>query len=405
MNNIQILENKYIDLLLNRCLNFDKSKSLFVSYVKGADDFINKLVKKAKEKGINDIYLECNDPYKKHELLKDISIDDISNHPSFNKKVWNDYALKNASFLILETEIPGLMDDIEPDKIAKVRYVERLSMAIYKEKQLSFQIPWCICAFPNEKWANMLFPNLEDAYEKLFVLICKMCMVDTENPIESWNEFLKETDERIKKLNNLEIKKLNYKNSLGTDLTIWLSDNIIWSSAGSLGENMLVNMPSYEVFTNPNFHKTEGIVYSSRPLSYGGGIIDKFFLEFKDGKVINYGAEKGKNILKGIIESDQYSSYLGEVALINNDSPISNTGLVFSNTLFDENASCHLALGNGFAECIKNNEQMSEEELFNMGVNPSKNHVDFMIGTPDLEIIADTKDGEICIFKNGNFNI
>ena len=211
---------------------------------------------------------------------------------------------------------------------------------------------------------------------------------------------------RRKFLTNLKITKMHYKNNLGTDLTVELPSDVIWNSAaGEEDSNMLVNMPSYEIFTSPNYKKTSGIVYSAKPLIYGGGKIDEFYIEFKEGKVINYDAKQGKEILRQIIESDENSCYLGEVALVNNNSPISNTNLVFGTTLFDENASCHLALGDGFPDSLKEGLTMTKEELLRKGINQSKNHVDFMIGTKDLEIEAETKDGVVQIFKDGNFVI
>ena len=199
---------------------------------------------------------------------------------------------------------------------------------------------------------------------------------------------------------------MRYTNSLGTDLTIELIPDSIWEGVGTGKEkNMLVNMPSYEIFTSPDYRKTNGIVYSSKPLNYNGAVIDKFWLEFKDGKAINYDAKKGKDILKGIIESDKTSSYLGEVALVSYDSPISNKNLVFYETLLDENASCHLALGDGFKTVLKDYKKFSDEEIKEKGLNSSKVHVDFMIGTSDLNIEAESDKGNITIFKDGNFNI
>ena len=229
-------------------------------------------------------------------------------------------------------------------------------------------------------------------------------MIDTPNPIESWNNYLKEAQVIVNKLNSMEINSLHYTNSLGTDLIVTMPKNHIWVSAAN-DKNGLVNMPSYEIFSSPNYLKTSGIVYNSRPLMYGGGIIDDFYIEFVDGKVINFDAQQGKELLQEIINSDEYSCYLGEIALVNNNSPISNTNIVFKTTLFDENASCHLALGDGFRECLKNSEKMSKDELLSHGINQSKNHVDFMIGTPDLEIEATTNKGKIKIFSNGNFCI
>lgn len=406
MVNIEVLEKKYIDLLLKRCINFNGSKILFISYAI-ENNFVHKLAMEARKMGAEEVYLYFDDIYNKHDILLLNSLENIDTHPAFNKQIWDDYALKGASFIILETEVPGLMDDIDADKLARARYIDRATRPIYKEKQLSFEIPWCIANIPNKLWAKKIFPNLnyEDAYNKLFKNICSMCMINTKEPIKNWNLFLREQEIIAQKLNELQISKMHYKNDLGTDLTVELDKDAIWASAGSLGENMIVNMPTYEIFSTPDFRKTSGIVYSSKPLAYNSGWIDKFYLEFKDGKVVNYDALKGKELLKGIIESDEQCCYLGEVALVNYNSPISNTGIVYGNTTIDENASCHLALGNGFNECIKNGDNMSKEELMSRGVNQSKNHVDFMIGTSDLDIEADTKNGKILIFKKGNFNL
>lgn len=406
MDNIEKLESKYIELLLKKCINFKKSKSLFISYNKLNKNFVENLVKEAESLGATDIYLEEEDLNYKHDLLKDIRLDEIKEHPCFNKSKWDEYALKDASFLILETEIPELMSDISPDKLAKAKLVERATRPIYKKKQLSFQIPWCISALPSQKWADKVFPGDSNSLEKLFLAICDACMVNTKNPIESWNNHLIENKGYVEKLNNLNIKSLHYKNSLGTDFYIELPCDAIWCGASDLGDDMIVNMPTFEIFTSPDKNTGKGIVYSSRPLVYNGVLIDKFYMEFEKGKIINYGAEIGLDMLKEIIESDEYSCFLGEVALVSYDSPISKTGKLFYQTLFDENASCHLALGNGFTECIKDGEKYSDSELLDLGINVSKTHVDYMIGTSDLEINVTTKNGKrLVLFKNGNFNI
>ena len=399
-------EKKYIKLLLERCLNFNKSKSLLISYDKVNKSFVDNVVEYAKTLGVNDIYLDEDDINTTKEKLENLTLDEIEQDPYFDKTIWDEYAKKNASFLMLETEFPNELEDIDPLKIAKAKYINRTTRELFRKKEASNEIPWCIAALPNEKWARSIFPNEDNAYEKLYEVILNMCMVDKEDPIKGWNEHLNKLKKLSTKLTDLKITKLHYKNSLGTDLTIELPSDVIWNSAaGSEDSNMLVNMPSYEIFTSPNYLKTNGIVYSAKPLIYGGGKIDDFYIEFKDGKVVNYDAKKGKEILKQIIESDENSCYLGEVALVNNNSPISNTNLVFGTTLFDENASCHLALGDGFPDSIKDGLTMTKEELLGKGINQSKNHVDFMIGTKDLEIKAETKEGSILIFENGNFVI
>ena len=296
------------------------------------------------------------------------------------------------------------MDDVEPEKLALASYLRRTTKPIFNEKRDKGLLSWCIAAYPNELWAKKIFKDNPKAYDLLYENIMKMCMVDTDNPIASWDNQLRTVDEKVKILNELKIKKLHYTNSLGTDLYLTLPDNYLYASAYD-GKG-IVNLPSYEVFTSPDYRYTEGIVYSALPLIHNGAYIDEFWVKFENGKVVDFDAKKGKEVLKGIIESDPNACYLGEAALVNNDSPISNTGLVFETTLFDENASCHIALGDGFNECLKDGLTMSEDELKEHGVNQSKNHVDFMIGTPDLNIEATLENGDkILIFKDGNFCI
>lgn len=395
------MKQKYIQLLLEKCLNFENSKSLFIDYDIINQDFVDDVVEYAKRKGITDIYLNKHNLYEERDLLNKISLEEIEKHPLFDSSNWDDYARKSASFLMIRTPLPGVMDDVDAEKLSKVTYVRSATKPFYTERQMNYEIPWCIAAVPNEIWAKKLFDNKENSLELLENIIYKICMVDTNNPIDSWNHHLANNKKRIEELNNLKLKCLHYKNSLGTDLNIELLEDSIWCSAATNG---LVNMPSYEIFTSPNYKKTNGIVYSSRPLYYNGGLVDNFWIKFENGKVIDCGAEVGEEILKSIINSDSNSAYLGEVALVENNSPISNTGLVYGLTLIDENASCHLALGNAFKKCIKEGKKMSEEELLGKGINMSKIHVDFMIGTPDLEIIGETFDNKkIKIFEKGNF--
>lgn len=394
------MDLKYIKLLVDKCLWFN-NKSLLISYNKLNKNFIDKLCDYAKNKGIDDIYLEEIDYYYKHDLLKNSTIDEIKDNDYFKSTIWNEYAKKDATFLFIESEMPGLMDDIEPEKLAIASYLRRTTKPVYNEKRDKGLISWCIAAYPNEIWAKDLFKT-DDAYEKLYEYVMKMCMVDTDNPSISWDNQLNFIDKTVTKLNNLNIKKLHYTNSLGTDLYITLPKNYLYASAKD--GNGIVNMPSYEVFTSPDYRYTDGIVYSALPLVHNGALINNFWIIFKDGKAIDCDAEIGVEVLKGIINSDPNACYLGEAALVNNDSPISNTGHVFKTTLFDENASCHLALGDGFNECIKDGLNMSKEQMLANGINQSKNHVDFMIGTSDLKIEATLEDGsKVLIFKDGNF--
>ena len=396
------MEVKYIELLLKKCLDLGKSKCLYIGYDIINQDFIDKLVDKAKDFGVSEIYLEKSDVYYEHDVLKNIELNDIETHSCFDRSMRNVYADKEANFLIFRAPIPGVMDDVEPEKVAKAEYVKRKTSSHFVEKQLAHKVPWCISVLPNKVWANKVFNNAENAYQLLEETLYKICMVDTDNPIESWDRQLAHNKLMMEKLNGLKLKLLHYKNKLGTDLTIGLLDDGIWCDASKRG---LSNMPSYEIFTTPDYRKTNGIVYNSRPLVYNGGLIDDFWIKFENGKAVDFGAKTGEEILKGIINSDSNSSYLGECAIVENNSPISNMGLVFGLTLIDENVSCHLALGKGFVECSGLADGLEGQDLLDLGINQSKVHVDFMVGTDDLEITGETIDGKkVKILECGNFS-
>lgn len=397
------MDKKYIDLLLTKCVDFNSSKILFINYDIEIEDFVQKVINRAKELGVEEVYLDKTKPKEDYKILKNHTIDELKESNFFDKSIWDTYATKKANFLIFETEQPHLMDDIETEKIAIMTRQRRESRPTYRKMVEHCELPWCIAAYPGELWAKEMFPDSDNSYQDLKDAIYKVCMINEENPIDSWDRQLEKNNKIIKYLNSLSLTKLHYKNSLGTELTIYLPENYSFDSAKD--DQVIVNMPSYEVFTSPIYNKTEGIVYSSMPLSYGGAIVNDFWLKFAAGKVVDYGAKTGEKILKEIIEADENSCYLGECALVENNSPISNLGLIFGTTLIDENASCHLALGSGFPECLKDGLGMSDEQLLENGVNVSKSHVDFMIGTPDLMITGTTRDNkEISIFVDGNFS-
>ena len=396
------MDDKYIELLIDKCTDLKNNKVLFISYNKDIKEFIEKLVDYVKDMGVDDIYLEEEDPYMIHDLLKDMSYEEMDKCPYFNKKIWDEYAARGASFLMFETEVPHLMEDIDPKKIGYMGKLKISTKPLYRELQNKCKIPWCIAAYPGYEWARDMFPNDDNAYDKLKEYIFDICMVNKDNPGLEWDNLLNKNACVMDKLNSLNLEKLHYKNSLGTDLLIYLPKNYKYSSAKD--NSYIVNMPSYEVFTSPIYNKTNGIVYSSKPLNYNGSYINNFWIKFKDGKVVDFDAEVGRDVLEEIINTDDYSCYLGEAALVEVGSPIDRLNINFGTTLIDENASCHLALGAGFAECIDNGFNMSIEELRNCGINDSKQHVDFMIGTSDMSIIGTNYDGkEIEIFKDGKF--
>ena len=396
------MEEKYINLLIKKCTKLKENSSLLIHYSIEIEPFINKLIKEVKKLNIKDIYLDKYDIYKEHDFLKNNTKEEIEKSKYFDKSIWDEYAKKNASFLIFETEYPHVMDDIEENKISLSAKIKRETRPIYRKMVEKCELSWCIAAYPGKIWAKSIFKD-NNSYEKLKEAIFRMCMIDKDDPIKSWENHLNKQEKISNYLNNLNIEKLHYQNSLGTNLEITLPDKYKYESAKD--NDIIVNMPSYELFISPVYNKTEGIVYASKPLIYNGAIVKDFYLKFKNGKVIDYDAKIGKDILKGIIESDENSCYLGECALVEIDSPIAKENITYKTTLIDENASCHLALGAGFAECIENGLNLSKKELKEKGINISKNHVDFMIGTDDLKIEGITKSKEkILIFENGKFS-
>lgn len=268
---------------------------------------------------------------------------------------------------------------------------------------------WCIAAVPGVAWAKKVFPGVRAsvAVEKLWEVILSTSRV-TDNPIREWEIHNETLAKRCKYLNSLNIKELCYKSSNGTDLRVGLIPDALFCAGGETalgsGNYFNPNIPSEETFTSPDRNDADGIVYSSMPLSYEGQLIDNFWLKFEKGKVIEVGAEKNEALLKEMISMDEGAAYLGECALVPYSSPIRESGILFYNTLFDENASCHLALGRGFTNLIKDYESFTTKELHDKGINDSIIHVDFMIGTKDMSITANTRDGKsVEIFKNGEW--
>lgn len=403
------LEDKYIDLILKRCLSFKSSNSLMIYIDLKEHLFLAERIKtRAQEMGVSDVVITVSDIDEVHDYLISTKIDDITLQPCFDCSVWDEYAKKGSALLFLSSTVPGIMDDISSDKIEKMSKLRNTTRPYYCENVSKYTFPWCIAAFPNKRWAECIFPNDENAYDKLFLNIMKMCMVDKDDPVKAWEEYIAKNNYYRDRLNELGITGMHYRNSLGTDLYVEKPRDNIWLNLDKVdanGNQIIVNMPSYEIFTSPDCRKTNGVVYSSRPLVYNGTVIDKFFIRFADGKVVECGAETGEEALHSMIFDNENGDRLGEIALVPNNSPISNTGLVFYETLYDENASCHLALGRGFSKCFDSYIGTSEEVLINSGLNVSQVHTDFMIGTSDLEIEADTREGKKLIFKNGNFNL
>ena len=372
-----------------------------------AHEFARVVAKIAYDRGAKRVHISYRDDYVNREFYLHADIDNV--------KTFYEYEIEEAKYLVSEkaallsivSPIPRIMEGIDPKKMQERNRASNEKFSFYREYSMSNKGKWCVVAFPNQLWAEQVFDNKENSYDLLFDAIIKACRIGKDK--NALMDHMRELEAHKDILNNLNLKSLVFKNSLGTDLKIDLVDDHIWGGGGEFsqsGEYFLPNIPTEEVFTMPHSHGVNGRVYSTKPLNYQGKIINDFYLDFKDGAVVSYHAEENEDMLKSMLESDEGSTRLGEVALISYDSPISNMNVLFYNTLFDENASCHLALGNAYTMNIKNGYEMSLDELKEKGYNSSMIHVDFMFGSKDMNITGITKDNkEIKIFKNGNFVI
>lgn len=398
-------KRKYAKFLIQRCLSMKAGEPLLISYLTEQQDFVKIVIEEAKKLGITDIYHVCYDGKKTKDILMNSSLDEIEKEPYFNRRIIKDVYDKGGSLLSLTSYSYPMLNEVPSDKKKMMSKVKIETQEDAVKARGIYKFPWCIAAVATKQWADKLNLSSED---ELWNLIFKMTLVDQEDVIKAWDDKIKDNTQKRDLLNKLKLVKLKYKSKNGSDLEIGLPKNVIWWGAAKKSfdktKNLIVNMPTEEVFTTPDRTKVNGTVCSSRPLPIKGKIIDKFKLTFKDGKVEEASASNDNDTLLELIKDLDGMDHLGECAFVDYDSPISNLNMIFNSILIDENASCHLALGKGFPGCIPNGELMGDHELLKNGINQSKNHVDFMVGTPDLNITGtDLYGNEVPLFIDGNF--
>lgn len=320
------------------------------------------------------------------------------------------YLVKNNfCYVAIAAENPSAFKDIPSEKISAYQNAKSKKLVKYLNAVMSNSIRWCVVSAPTKDWAEQVFPDSDSPLNDLSTAIQNAMRLNYDNPLKEWEKHINNLETRAKFLNEQNFEYLKYENGKGTDLMVGLSLNHDWLSAKELAKDgvpFVANIPTEEVFTAPHKDKVDGTVYSALPLSYNGQIIDNFSLTFKKGKVVDFSAEKGYGALKEILKIDKGILSLGEVAIIGKHSPIAESKILFLNTLFDENASCHLALGKCYPTTVKNGSTMTQKELSALGVNDSVEHIDFMIGTDDLKITGMGFDKkEKVIFKDGEWII
>ncbi|MGM9873775.1 MAG: aminopeptidase [Bacilli bacterium] len=409
MNKTKI--KKYAELIVNVGANVQKGQDVIIFSSVQTYEFVKLLTyyaykRKARSVEVIWSYDDLSIYHSKYCSLKTLST--VPNHVIEKQKY---YVETNPARIYILSEDPDSLKGMDQEKVMKANQIKYPILKPFKD-QMENRYQWVIAGYPSYRWAKKVFPNMkkQEAYNALFEAILKTSRADNDNPIEAWKKHNENLIEKVQKLNSLHLKELHYKANNGTDFTVGLIENaqFLAGKEKALGSNIEYNpnIPSEEVFTTPKKGMMEGVVYSSKPLSYNGELIEDFYLVFKEGKVVEAHAKKNEQLLNQMVNMDDSSGYLGEVALVPFDSPINNTNILFFNTLYDENASCHLALGMGFDNTIKDYEKYSKEEIKAFGVNDSMIHVDFMIGTKDLMIEGTTFEGQkVLIFKDGNWAI
>ena len=316
---------------------------------------------------------------------------------------------KGFCYVAIDAEDPSAFKDVPSEKLAAVSKKKSKLLKAFSDEVMSNGIRWCVVSVPTESWAKKIFPAAADPVEELSFAIEKTMRLDEKNPLEAWQKHIDTLNRRAEFMNAKNFEYLHYTSANGTDLMLGLAENHVWVSAQEKAKDgvpFVANMPTEEIFTAPHKDKINGVVKSALPLSYNGQIIENFSFIFKKGKVIDFSAEKGYDVLKKLLETDTGTLSLGEAALIGKNSPIAKSGILFLNTLFDENASCHLALGKGYPTTVKGGAEMTVKELKKLGVNDSVEHVDFMIGSPDLSVTGIGYDkSETPLFVDGEWVI
>lgn len=404
----QKTKEKYAELALRTGVNLQKNQALMINAPIEGADFTKVVARKAYELGAKNVHINWSDDELTLLKYENAPNEVITDYPEWKVLLHDSFAEDGAAVLNIRSTNPDLLKDIDPTRVAKANKAAAQAMKNFRSYTMNDRIAWSIISIPTGDWAQKVFPDKsrEDAVESLWDAIVKIVRVDHDDPIEAWdahNETLRKAREI---LNEKNYKKLVFK-APGTELDMELPEGHIWKGGSAQTEGDVTfnpNMPTEEVFSLPHKYGVNGTVSSTKPLNYSGSLIDNFSLTFKDGKVVDYQAEQGEDTLKHLLDSDDGARRLGEVALVPDESPVSQSGLIFYNTLFDENASCHIALGKAYPTNLKGGASMDDEQLDKHGVNESLSHVDFMIGSEELDIDGVKEDGTTeAVFRNGTW--
>lgn len=400
---------KYAELLVATGINVQEGHSVVLSIDVDQAPLARLITEAAYNRGAKQVIVKWADDELSRLHYSNQDIETLTDIPEYKIAEMNYMIDEGASRISVRSSNPDAFANIDSDKIAESRKANSIAMRPMMEVTQANKISWLVASAAGAEWADKVFPNLDTSEEKVDALwneIFKSVHLYEEDPIAYWNNKVEVLQKKANELNNESFTALHFT-APGTDLVLGLPKGHRFEGAGSTnvrGEVFVANMPTEEVFSAPDANRVDGVVVSTKPLSYSGSIIEGMEFTFENGKVTKVTAEKGEDVLKKLIEQDEGASRLGEVALVPDESPISQSGLTFFNTLFDENASNHLALGSAYAFSLEGGTEMSREELNAAGLNESNTHVDFMIGSDQMDIDGIKEDGSrVPIFRNGTW--
>jgi len=399
----------YARLLVRTGCALQQGQELMITAPVDAAPFARLVASEAWEAGAKEVILEWTDQPSSRLRYLHAPMSAFETVPDYRRYLLNGAAERGAAFLSLYGDDPDGMAGIDPTRFSAWAKASHRDCKKFYTGMDQGQNVWCIAGVATQAWAKKVFPGLPEteAMEKLWGAILFTARADGPDPAQAWMEHAANFQRRIDLLNAKRFDALHYSAANGTNLTVGLNKDHIWSGGGMQtvdGKSFFPNMPTEEIFTSPDCTRADGIAHAALPLHYQGGMIEDFWVRFEHGTVVDFGARTGLDRLQSILETDEGAKRLGEVALVPHDSPIANTGILFYSTLYDENAACHLALGRGFSNCITGGQEMDETALQEHHVNYSATHVDFMIGTADLNIIGQGADGtEAPIFQHGKW--
>ena len=397
----------YARLIAESGVNVQKGQEVFIAAGLDQPEFVAMVVEECYRRKAKKVVVDWNYQPLTRLHVRHQSLTTMSTLDNYEEARWQHYVDTIPCRIYLESDDPDGLRGVDQEKMAKAQQKKYPIIKGYRD-QIENKYQWCIAAVPGVKWAKKLFPELRasQAVEKLWEAILHTSRVD-DDPVAAWDAHNKDLKSRCDYLNGLGIRELQYRASNGTDLRVGMIPEAQFCGGGETSLQGIFfnpNIPTEECFISPKRGVAEGIVYSSKPLSYQGQLIDRFWIRFHEGTAAEWGAEENEALLTKLITMDEGSAYLGECALVPFNSPINETGILFYNTLFDENACCHLALGMGFADTIRDFEHKTLDECRALGVNDSMIHEDFMIGTADLSIDALCEDGRtVPLFRNGTW--